>query len=329
MLPPSSVLADILPPDDLLLSPTGAIGARRIGSNQVRDLQSRVHALRLADDVLSGRDLVRPALRELTGAVRLIRESSYSEVTGSAMLRQIGELAQIAGWIAADAGRLADAERVYRLGLSAAHQAQDMVLAGNVQGSLGYLFSNTGREAQGLVQAEAALHGALDAGAPPKARALYWDRVAWAHTKAGPTHGQAALRALGRAEAALDEDGTGTQAPAYVYWMSRAEAEVMEARIFTELRKPLRAVPKLTGVLAQYDVTHARELALYTSWKAVALADANEPEEAARTARRVIELTASISSDRAERRVAVVLDRLSHYSSVPEVAALLAEYARG
>ncbi len=34
-------------------------------------------------------------------------------------------------------------------------------------------------------------------------------------------------------------------------------------------------------VLARYDVIHAREVALYLSWLAVAYADANEPEAAA------------------------------------------------
>ena len=43
----------------------------------------------------------------------------------------------------------------------------------------------------------------------------------------------------------------------------------------------MRAIPILTDVLSGYDATHARELALYLSWLAIAWADANEPEEAA------------------------------------------------
>ncbi|MFD4262081.1 transcriptional regulator [Streptomyces sp. NPDC058534] len=293
---------------------------------QVDDLQQRVHGLRLADDVLAGRDLIRPALRELRSAVKVYREGSHTSDVGRQLLRQVGELAQIAGWIASDAGQHAEAERIYRLGISAARQAEDHTLAGNIAGSLAYQFSNTGRTAEGLTLAQAALH---DAGseAPPKARALYLDRVAWAHTKAGGvTNGQAAMRALGAAGQALSEDSAGTESPAWLYWVDAGELRVMESRVYTELRRPLRAVPLLREVLSGYDATHTREVALYLSWLAIALADANEPEEAAGVADRVITLSADTPSERVAERVRVILSRLQDCLDVPEVAALLAEH---
>ncbi|MFE1145816.1 hypothetical protein ACFW42_01530 [Streptomyces albidoflavus] len=91
--------------------------------------------------------------------MKLYRESTYSDEVGRGLLVGIGELAQIAGWIASDAGQHAEAERIYRLGLSAARQAEDHTLAGNLAGSLAYQFSNTGREADGLTLAQAALEG--------------------------------------------------------------------------------------------------------------------------------------------------------------------------
>lgn len=117
--PPLPTLADFLPDDDPL-APLSAREGRRVGLGQVGDLQKRVHGLRLADDVLAEGDLIRPALRELRTAVRVYKEGAHSVEVGRALLGQIGELAQIAGWIASDAGQHADAERVYRLGISAA-----------------------------------------------------------------------------------------------------------------------------------------------------------------------------------------------------------------
>ncbi|MFI9152838.1 hypothetical protein [Streptomyces sp. NPDC053367] len=290
---------------------------------QVDELQQRVHGLRLADDVLAGGDLMRPALRELRRAVRLYREHSYADMTGRQMLRQIGELAQIAGWIASDAGQLEEAERIYRLGLSAATQAEDRTLAGNLAGSLAYQFANTGREVEGLDLSRAALDGA-GPDAPPKARALYLDRVAWAHTKAGGTeNAQQAMRALGEASQALSEDSEGIESPAWLYWVDAGELQVMEARVMTELRRPLRAVPLLRDVLGRYDATHTRELALYSSWLAVALADGGEPEESAAVAERVISLSADVASERTAERARVVLARLAEYADVPEVRAIL------
>ncbi|GAA0932933.1 hypothetical protein GCM10009574_000270 [Streptomyces asiaticus] len=323
--PPLPMLADFLPEDDPL-SPLERCKGRRIGMGAVDDLQQRVHGLRLADDVLAGGDLIRPALRELRSAVRLYREGTHSSEVGRQLLRQIGELTQIAGWIASDAGQHKEAERIYRLGISAARQAEDHTLAGNIAGSLAYQFSNTGRESEGLRLAQAAFNDAR-AEAPPKARALYLDRVAWAHTKAGGAeNGQQAMRALGEAGQALSEDSDGTESPTYLYWVDAGELRVMESRVYTELHRPLRAVPLLREVLSEYDATHTREMALYLSWLAIALVDANEPEEAATVAGRVLTLSADVASERTAERVRIVLGRLQEYAEVPEVAALLDEH---
>ncbi|PSM43743.1 transcriptional regulator [Streptomyces dioscori] len=323
--PPLPTLTEFLPEGDPL-SPLECRTGRRVGMGTVSELQQRVHGLRLADDVLAGGDLIRPALRDVRRAVKLYRESSHTSEVGQQLLSQIGELAQIAGWIASDAGQHEEAERIYRLGISAARQAEDHTLAGNLAGSLAYQMSNTGREAEGLTLAQIALH---DAGseAPPKARALYLDRVAWAYTKAGgATGGQQAMRALGEAGQALSEDSEGIESPAYLYWVDAGELKVMESRVYTELHRPLRAVPLLREVLGGYDATHAREMALYLSWLVVALADANEPEEAAAVAERVISLGSETSSERVAERMRVIFDRLQDYTGVPEVAALLAEH---
>ncbi|RNF94270.1 transcriptional regulator, partial [Streptomyces botrytidirepellens] len=317
---PSASLAEGPPGDPL--APLGARSGRRIGAGTVARLAARVHALRLADDVLAGGNLIGPAFRELGAAVRLYRETSHSEDVGRALLVQIGELAQIAGWIASDAAHHEQAERAYSIGISAARQAGDGPLVAHLAGSLGYQLSNTGREREGLGLALAAVEEA-GADAPAEARALFLDRVAWAHTRAGEA--QPAVRALGAAHEALSADG-GAEAPLWAYWVSREELEVMDARVFTELRRPLRAVPLLTDVLARYDATHAREVALYRSWLAVALADANEPEQAAAEARLVVTASADVASERAAERSRVVLRRLRGFEDVPEVRGLLDEH---
>jgi hypothetical protein len=108
--------------------------------------------------------------------------------------------------------------------------------------------------------------------------------------------------------------------------VNRPELEVMDARVFTELRRPLRAVPLLQDVLGRYDATHAREATLYRSWLAVALADANEPEQAAQEAHRVIEAAGDLSSERTAERARVVLRCLKQYEHVPEVREVLTDH---
>ncbi|WP_130798666.1 helix-turn-helix transcriptional regulator [Streptomyces otsuchiensis] len=320
LITPKPSLADFLPEDDALARVRSA-RIRRIGLEEVQDITHRAHGLRLADDVVSGGDLIRPALRELRSAIRMYREGVYTEEIGNAFLAQVGELAQITGWIASDTGRQAEAERIYRLGISAARQAGDRTLTGNLAGSLAYQYSNTQREADGVALAAAAVQEA-GSSARPKAQALYLDRLAWAYAKVGDA--QLAARALGDASEALTAHDAEDDAPDYLYWMNPDELKVMESRCYTELRRPLRAVPLLRDVLSTYNATLTRELVLYLSWLVVALADANEPEEAALTAERAIQLSRCVASERATVRIDVILKRLAQYSDVPEVASLLA-----
>lgn len=317
---PTPKLSDFLSDADPL-APLKTLQGRRIGTTYVRDLEGRVHGLRLADDTIAGRDLYRPALRELRAAVRVYRSSTYPEEVGRQLLVAIAELAQIAGWIASDAGEHEEAEKIYRLGLYAAHEAGDLTLAGNLLGSLAYQTTNVGNVQSGLEMAQAALEGAQGA-APPRARALYWDRVAWAHAKVGQHEAQPAMRALGEAGEALAQHGEEDE-PEYLYWVSAGELEVMESRVYTELHRPLRAVPLLSQVLDRYDTTHARELALYLSWLVIAYADANEPEMAAETASRMFDLSEGVASDRTDTRGRLVIARLQPYADVPEVQELL------
>lgn len=315
-------LAELRLEDPPQVVPLSRVG-RRVGMETVEHLARRAHGLRLADDVLAGGDLLRPAYRELNSAVRLYRDGCYTEWVGRRLLTVIGELAQITGWIASDAGKHAEAARIYHVGLSAARGAADPTLVGNVLGSLAYQVTNVGDPREGVAMARAAVEHSCGT-APPKAAALYWDRLAWAHVQAKET--QPALFALGQAAEAMARCEPGDEEPEYLYWMDHKELQIMEARAYTELRRPLRAVPILSEVLTRYDATHARELALYLSWLAIAYADANEPEKAASVAARMLELGADVPSERTAARFRVVLHRLDEYRDVPEVRALLDEY---
>lgn len=294
-------------------------GGHRIGHHETATLLERVHRLRLADDVVYGKDLIGPALRELRTAVALYQQSTHTQQVGRELLSAIGELAQTCGWIASDAGCYDQAEEIYRLGMSAAKEAGDDVLGGNVAGSLAYQWSNTGKINEAVQLARAAVEQ-TGTHAPAKARALAFDRLAWVCTRAGDE--QAAVTALGQAEQALAQASPGEAEPAYLYWVSATELQIMEARVYTELHRPLRAVPLLMEVLSHYDASHARELALYLSWLVMAYADANEPAAAVEAANRMLALGQG-GSERTAERTRLVLQRLRAYRDLPEIAEIL------
>ncbi|MFI7535078.1 transcriptional regulator [Streptosporangium sp. NPDC049376] len=318
---PEEILARVLPEGDpkaLLTTGTG----RRIGMGAVTDLSARVHGLRLADDVLAGGDLIEPAFRELDTAVRLYRETVHTEEVGRSLLVSVGEFAQIAGWVASDAGRHEQAAQAYRLGINATREAGDAALESYLLGSLAYQITNTGDPGEGVQLAHATLKTA-ERHPSPGVRALAWDRLAWAHTRVGEA--QAAMKALGQAATAFAV-GSRDADPPYVYWVNTGELQIMEARVYTELGRPLRAVPLLVDVLGRYDASHTRELALYLSWLAVALADDGEPEEAVRVAWRMLNLSGEVVSDRLARRSRVILEHLQPYRDLPEVRELFAHH---
>jgi hypothetical protein len=163
--PTAAVLAELLPDGDLTAR-IATIAGGRTGREMAADLSARAHALRRADDVLAGGDLLGPAFRELEAAVRVHCESTHNEDVNRALLTIIGEMAQIAGWIASDAGQHGRAADTYRLGISAAQEAGDGTLESNLVGSLAYQMTNVGDPAEAVSVAQAAVDAA-GSSAPP------------------------------------------------------------------------------------------------------------------------------------------------------------------
>ncbi|SFC74577.1 helix-turn-helix domain-containing protein [Streptomyces aidingensis] len=318
---PNPALAELLPQASEFTSAGSTLG-RRIGKNEVSLIAARAHALRLADDVLSGGDLLPTAVRELEAATHLFKETYHSGETSRQLLSVIAEMAQITGWISSDAGRCEESERVYRLGISAAREADDAPVTANLISSLAYHLSNVpGREQDAVWLAQAAVSAGRTA--TPRARAVFFDRIAWAQTRTEDA--EVAMKALNDAHDALSKE-SDTNEPQWAYWVNRLELEVMDARVYTELRRPLRAVPLLTRIMSQYDASYTRETALYRSWLAIALADANEPEQAAYEAEQVLSSMSALTSDRVTERARVVLRRLGEFDAVPAVQSLRREH---
>ncbi|MER6333518.1 hypothetical protein ABT298_30175 [Streptomyces sp. NPDC001034] len=89
-------------------------------------------------------------------------------------------------------------------------------------------------------------------------------------------------RALEAARDALAAAQHGEPQPDWAVWVDPTELEIMTGRCWTVLRRPLRAVPALTGALRTYSDHNARDKALYMSWLADSYLIADEVEEAAR-----------------------------------------------
>ena len=160
--------------------------------------------------------------------------------------------------------------------------------------------------------------------APAGVRALLHERLAWACAVAG--RATECEHALAAAETALATAGDAPQ-PDWVSWVDTTELQIMTGRCWTELRRPLRAVPVLETALAAYDDTNARDKALYLSWLGDSYLTAGEVEQAATTADRALDLAHGVASVRPRARLTPLLKRLDVHRGLPAVDAVLEKAA--
>ncbi|RNG20373.1 XRE family transcriptional regulator [Streptomyces botrytidirepellens] len=290
---------------------------RQIGRDVPDQLRQRTARLRRLDDVLGGGDTYRVYLGEYQATKTMLREGSYTEETGRALLSVLSEQAQQAGWAAFDAGRHAEATSLYEDSHQVATEAGDTALAGNALAFLAY--QRLSRDPTVGIDIAVQSCGTAGPDAPPGVRALLYGRLAWAYAAAGDA--DETERALGAAESALSEDD-GTPQPDWAAWDGNG-LQIMAGRCWTELRRPLRAVPVLEDFLSRYDDTHARDKSLYLSWLADSYLTAGEIEEAASATGRALELSAGVASVRPRQRLAPIFQQLRSHRDLPPVAEVL------
>jgi hypothetical protein len=151
--------------------------------------------------------------------------------------------------------------------------------AGNLS-SLAYQEANVGDAREAVTLARSAYVGAKGS-ASATTRALLAERIAWSAARAGEARD--AERALSTVETEYEHQRTADD-PIWAYWLDEGEINIMAGRVWTQLERPLRAVPILEQATAGYDDDTGRETSLYLTWLAESLLQANEAERAADTA---------------------------------------------
>ncbi|BCL12997.1 helix-turn-helix domain-containing protein [Micromonospora sagamiensis] len=266
--------------------------------------------LRRLDDLSGGTDLAglsASRLRWVARAVRLAGPSGRRR-----LLPVLGEAAQLAGWLAADAGDPAGGLAAYRLGLRAAAAAGDRALAGHVLGSASHLLAGIGDPPGALLLARVAYTGA-GPGAPAGLRAVLSHRTAVAAALDGrhATAGQA----LTVARRAADRHDPRREPP-WLYWLDPAELAAMTGRTLAVLGRPLRAEPLLRAGCRS---GQPRATAIYGGWLARVYLDLGEVEQACAVAGEALLATVRAGSARAAGHLTEVGRRLAAYRAEPAV----------
>lgn len=295
---------------------------RRIGDSLISSIEHRVIQLRRADDYMSGRASHMLVRKEIRDTARLLDEASLTEPQARRLLVAIGELAQLAAFVAADAGLYRQAVDYAEGGILAAHGGGDAPLAANIISTLSYQVANTGDPRQAAMLARTAYAGARHS-STATAKALFLERVAWADAKSGDI--RSSERALGQVEDNFSRSDQGTD-PDWVYWLNREEVDVMAGRCLTELNRPAKAVSLLTDAIAAYDSTHIREISLYQSWLAEDYILLGDIDTAAELASQVLELGVRADSARTDDRLAHLATLIEPFKGVRNAAEFLDRY---
>ncbi|MGW3398748.1 helix-turn-helix domain-containing protein [Streptomyces hydrogenans] len=291
----------------------------RVTTSYVARLRDRAARLRRLDDVLGGGDTCRVYMGEVQRTKAILRRESFSEKSRRQLTGLLAEQAQQAGWAYFDGGHSRDATSLYQESRMFAREAQDPALYSNSLAFLAYgTLSRDRRAAVGFAEESCAT---ITDSTPATVRALLHERLAWACAVDQQPAGTE--RALQAARKALTEAPEGEPQPHWSAWVDHQELDIMTGRCWTELQRPLRAVPVLSSALAAFPDTHARDKALYLSWLAEAYVTAGEIEQAATTVSRALELSQDVASTRPRQRIAAVLGKLRSYPDVAKIREVL------
>ncbi|QSB16267.1 helix-turn-helix transcriptional regulator [Natronosporangium hydrolyticum] len=273
----------------------------------------RLAELRRMDDLVGGVDLAPLVHQEVHESISVLTTVGNGQPRRRA-LSLLGEYAQLAGWVFADAGDPGAARRAYRVALRAAAAAADRLLAGYVLAGLSHLTLEDGDPQEALLLARTAQTG-LGADATALTRALLLHRVALAAARSGDRRGaHSALRAADRAA----RSGTSEPEPTWLYWLDQAELTAMTGRALMALGRPLRALDQLTAAGGRRG---PRGAALYECWMARGYLQVGEYEQAGRLARRAFRNAVTAGSHRAAALLRRLHPMLLRHRDLPTVRA--------
>jgi hypothetical protein len=305
----------------LLATALGTDIGGNASADVVEELRRRLVRLRKLDIHMGGADTYDLYAAEAQVSARLLHAGVHRESVRRELLALHAEQAQQAGWAAFDAGWHDIARQHYKDGHSAAAEAGEPGLAGNALALHAYQLIALDRPARDA--SERSVLAAQQDGVDPGVRALLHSRAAWTFALDGDVDSTA--RNLGLAEEALAE--RSGKVPDFAAWVDETELAIMSGRCWSELRRPLRAVPVLESALARYSDVNARDKALYSSWLADSYIDAGEIEQAAAVARSSLEIMGNVASVRPRQRLIAVANRLTTYGDLAAVRDLLSSDA--
>ncbi|WP_344612095.1 hypothetical protein [Dactylosporangium salmoneum] len=279
-----------------------------VTQGHARKIRSLLPELYSLDDQAGGTpvsDVTQWCLREVDA---LLQNAEYSEAVGQDLQLAYGELAEMAGWLDFDAGRVSSAQHYFGEALRAAQLADDLNLEVLVLASMIMLARHRGRPREAVQLAQLAQRRARGWGSP-RLMSLLAAREATAWAQAGDA--SAAQSAMARALHTFEPNRSDVD-PVWLSFYTAAELTAQQASVSTYLERPAQAATQLRRVVQSLEPHYTRNHALYTARLALAhLADGDD-RQACRTLVPALREFTSIRSGRAAAHLCECLAALRH-----------------
>ncbi|MBG0819051.1 hypothetical protein [Planomonospora sp. ID82291] len=300
-----------------MTAPTST-GRRQITAAMVDHLERRLDHLRHLDDALGSGELRDLAQAEFSFIAGLVKDSRFDEPTGRRLYAAAAEAARCCAWVHFDAGYHAQAERYFAAALRASATAGD-VLTGAYAMSFQAIQSYTAGDPRDAVALIEAAQIQTRNRATPRFRAMLAARAARSLSKTGDR--RACARALDQARDALSA-GPRDDDPAYLYWVTLGEVEMIAGSSALELGDAGEAVRRFDAAMAadyagddQYPRTHA----IYLARAADAHLMLRDFDQAVEVADHAVRCLGGVDSARSSATMAGLRDKLAGHRDVPAV----------
>ncbi|MFE1781000.1 helix-turn-helix transcriptional regulator [Streptomyces sp. NPDC059506] len=263
------------------------------------------------------RERTRGLLNEhLTTVTGIIGEGRYTHPVEQRLHTLAASLSQAIAWQHFDERRHASAGRFWHAALHSAHTADQRDLGAGILSDLAYqlLWLKDARTAANI------LEHTIPRTQHPTARSLLHLRQARALAVLGED--SLCRRALTAAEKALDAPSYDPP-PAWCSWMSHADLAADSGRCLADLGQRRRAHHLMDEGIALLPATRSKTRAVFLTYQAETYLRDGEPEIAAQTATRSLDLASRINAPRCVTMVRDLEPELTPYAHTAGVGELL------
>ncbi len=316
---PFVAAAAVAPSRDWLLATLDATTPRpggRVDHEQVTAIREAFDVY-LEADVMRGGGHARRALTEyvMGQVLPLVRDADPDTATGASLFAAASQHVYLLGWMAADDGREALAQRYLLQSLRLAQASGDPMLGAHVLAKMSNQSRMLGHPREALQLATAGLHGLARASSPACAADLY-ALQAQAHASLGESRD--AAHAIAQSEAAFEKVRQGEE-PEWARFIDTAYLTGKWATAFGDITRPVESIrfARHSAADARHQNRARRGALSQTALARAALTTGHvDLDTAVHRAHRALDLTLTVTSSRCTHAITDLRTRLQPFHTL-------------